>query len=370
MRLRIFYAQAIFYDCNARLQARQSGVGVSTQVDDETGQEETVTVLTSDYTDPRPSENARFFTAWTDLPESEYVKGRMVNIPVREDDHHAWHFFNTTGGEQSIRFIAKAAGSEGNDIAIAAEAGTNSGTKYTLTLADGTNHVCDDVAIAGAETMADGVGTGCAGLLDIVSVEVYADGEGNANGEPAHSATAAYLSGGGGASKTRVDLKVSAGKRKIESILQMESDRYNFYTRANFEERDDSTDDDDETDEHFVSGRYWDDFSNQGGRTLFIIRGSVRQGKGASIFVRECAVATLAEAKTKTTASCATEAGEYYDSDGAKLATDSLADDEGLLLLAGAGSLPDSPMFYLGNTEEAFFTIPTGNWIQDPLYDD
>ena len=78
-----FYAQAIFYDCVTREQALQSGVGETVQNDSENEDEE-VTVLTARRIGDDP-EVLTEFVSWTDLPESDNVRGRLVNKYVQEN---------------------------------------------------------------------------------------------------------------------------------------------------------------------------------------------------------------------------------------------------------------------------------------------
>ena len=79
-----FYAQAVFYDCNARQQAQEDGVGSSTETDGDT--EETVTILTAKTVKASAPDDFTRFVSWTDLPENENVRGKLVNKYLLEKD--------------------------------------------------------------------------------------------------------------------------------------------------------------------------------------------------------------------------------------------------------------------------------------------
>ena len=76
-----FYAQAIFYDCIIRQQAQSFGIGESVQEDEE-GEE--VTILTAENIGNDPERRTEY-VSWTDLPESENVRGRLVNKYIQDD---------------------------------------------------------------------------------------------------------------------------------------------------------------------------------------------------------------------------------------------------------------------------------------------
>ena len=78
-----FYAQAIFYDCVTRQQALRHGVGETVQNDSDNENQEVV-VLTASHIGENPEELTEF-VSWTDLPESENVRGRLVNKYVQDN---------------------------------------------------------------------------------------------------------------------------------------------------------------------------------------------------------------------------------------------------------------------------------------------
>ena len=79
-----FYAQAIFYDCNVREQAQSFGVGEEEVTVTEDGEEKSVTILTASRIGDDP-EKLTQYVSWTDLPESENVRGRMVNKYLQDN---------------------------------------------------------------------------------------------------------------------------------------------------------------------------------------------------------------------------------------------------------------------------------------------
>ena len=78
-----FYAQALFYDCNVREQAQNFGIGETVQQDGENGGEE-VTILTASNIGAIEDDLTQF-VSWTDLPESENVRGLLVNKYLQND---------------------------------------------------------------------------------------------------------------------------------------------------------------------------------------------------------------------------------------------------------------------------------------------
>ena len=84
-----FYARAIFYDCNARQQAQEDGVGRSTQVDeagtpDDPSDDVTKVVLTASLIGSNPEDRTRF-VAWTDTPDQPNLMGLLVNKRLQQD---------------------------------------------------------------------------------------------------------------------------------------------------------------------------------------------------------------------------------------------------------------------------------------------
>ena len=78
-----FYAQAIFYDCVTRQQSQSFGVGETVESDPDNEGEE-VTILTAKNIGS-DEEVLTQYVSWTDLPESENVRGRLVNKYVQND---------------------------------------------------------------------------------------------------------------------------------------------------------------------------------------------------------------------------------------------------------------------------------------------
>lgn len=79
-----FYAQANFYDCNARQQALEDVPQENER--DEEGQEieNPIKVYTAEMIGPRPNDFTRF-VSWTDDPNSENVQGKLVNLYLQDD---------------------------------------------------------------------------------------------------------------------------------------------------------------------------------------------------------------------------------------------------------------------------------------------
>ena len=77
-----FYAQAIFYDCNARQQAQEDGVGRTEQEDDDSNM--MLPVLTASNIGTLPEDLTRF-VSWTDLPETQNVSGLLINKYLQDD---------------------------------------------------------------------------------------------------------------------------------------------------------------------------------------------------------------------------------------------------------------------------------------------
>ena len=80
-----FYAMSIFYDCNAREQAQQDGVGRSEHEDPDDPIAEEIPVLTAKWIDPSLPEDWTRFVSWTDVPESENVSGILINKYLQDD---------------------------------------------------------------------------------------------------------------------------------------------------------------------------------------------------------------------------------------------------------------------------------------------
>ena len=84
--LKRFYAQTIFYDCVIREQAQSFGIGETVQVAPKVEGEdpEEIVVLTAENIGSDPEKRTEY-VSWTDLPESENVRGRLVNKYVQDD---------------------------------------------------------------------------------------------------------------------------------------------------------------------------------------------------------------------------------------------------------------------------------------------
>ncbi len=108
-----FYAKAVFYDCNAREQAQEDGVGSKTETDSDT--EETVRILTAKRVKDSAPEDETRFVSWTDLPETENVKGKLVNKYLQPDGARTKTRIDLEieNGARNIRSLLRDARNEG-----------------------------------------------------------------------------------------------------------------------------------------------------------------------------------------------------------------------------------------------------------------
>ena len=219
-----FYSMSMFYDCVTREQARQSGVGESSQVDNE-NDGESVLILTASNIGNNP-ENLTEYVSWTDLPESENVRGLLVNK---------------------------------------------------------------------------------------------------------------YLQNDGIRTKTRVDLEIENGARKVQSLLHVISGGQKIYIKAGFIEG--ALDADGNFQEHEIWGRYYDS-SNE---TIVMARAKSSIGGGLSVELKRC---TISGTDIETSCNAASPVEQHYDSNGEKV-------ENGTLQQLGSNT---GDSFYRGMTEADFFT--------------
>ena len=99
-----FYAQAIFYDCNARQQVQEDGVSRSEQEDPGDPTAEEIPVLTAKVINSAAPEDTTRFVSWSDVPDADDVSGVMIN-KYRQDDNARTKTridLRTTGGMRSV----------------------------------------------------------------------------------------------------------------------------------------------------------------------------------------------------------------------------------------------------------------------------
>ena len=88
-----FYAQSLFYDCNARQQVQEDGVAASTQTDDgetplDAEDDESLPILTASIINEAAPEDFTRFVSWTNLPDlSDNVSGKLVNKYLQPEDN-------------------------------------------------------------------------------------------------------------------------------------------------------------------------------------------------------------------------------------------------------------------------------------------